>query len=228
LSTGERLICSYSDDAVRTLKLGYEDFQKITINTVGKSEDDIVKAVVSIAKGGDDLLSFVNKTLNQKLDEIVTIWKTKYPVEEMFEGRVLFEDIMGYYRYTKSSGWAHTADIADNFKGVDFYKDFTVVGDRIYAEIAVSMKTTITKDVNAWLSSAPIKKNIEFLKEGLGDGFVSNGKTMKITEKAKIDIYMPKENITDELLQTWQKRLVEITKTEKIEFEIKALEDFIN
>ncbi len=71
---------------------------------------------------GDGLLSFVNKSIKQKLDEIANIWKTKYPLEEMFEGRSYFEEIMGEYRYTKSSGWAHTADIASNFKGVDFYK----------------------------------------------------------------------------------------------------------
>jgi hypothetical protein len=33
LSTGEMLICSYSDDATKTLALTYEDFQIITINT---------------------------------------------------------------------------------------------------------------------------------------------------------------------------------------------------
>lgn len=44
------------------------------------------------------------------------------PLSNMFEGRNLFEDIMGEYRYRKTEGWAHTADIADNFKAVDFYK----------------------------------------------------------------------------------------------------------
>lgn len=29
------------------------------------------------------------------------------------------------------------------------------------------MKTTIFKDVDIWLASAPVKKNIEFLEEGL-------------------------------------------------------------
>jgi hypothetical protein len=52
----------------------------------------------------------------------------------MFEGRIFFEDIMGEYRYTKVDGWAHTADIAPNFIGVNFYKDFTVDGNDIFAE----------------------------------------------------------------------------------------------
>lgn len=38
---------------------------------------------------------------------------------------------------------------------------------------------------------------------------------------------MPKENITKELLDSWNKELAKITKQTKIEFEIKALEDFI-
>ncbi|MDR2223876.1 MAG: hypothetical protein LBE34_14245 [Flavobacteriaceae bacterium] len=52
---------------------------------------------------------------------------------------------------------------------------------------------------------------------------------MKITEKAKIDVYMPKENITPELLQTWNNKLSETYKLfgNKIEFEIKSLEEFI-
>jgi hypothetical protein len=30
----------------------------------------------------------------------------KYPIEEMFEGRTLFEKIMGEYHYKKAEGWA--------------------------------------------------------------------------------------------------------------------------
>ena len=40
-----------------------------------------------VAKGGDDLLSFMSKSLSQKLDEIATIWKTQYPIDEMLGGR---------------------------------------------------------------------------------------------------------------------------------------------
>jgi len=177
-----------------------------------------------VAKGGDDLLSFMSKSLSQKLDEIAVVWKTKYPVEEMLGGRTFFEKVMREYRYTKAAGWEYTADIASNFKGVDFYKGVTQ-GEKIYAETAVSMKTTITKDVNAWLNSTPIKDNINFLNEGLNtSGLVSNNKTMFVTN-AEIHIYMPKENITDALKTEWLNKLN--TTNPKIKFEIKSLEDYI-
>ncbi len=38
---------------------------------------------------------------------------------------------------------------------------------------------------------------------------------------------MPKENITDDLLKTWQKELSKKTRETGIKFEIKSLEDFI-
>lgn len=51
----------------------------------------------------------------------------------MLEGRHIFEDIMGEYRNHKADGWTHTADIANNFKGVDFYKG-TEIGNQIFAK----------------------------------------------------------------------------------------------
>lgn len=65
------------------------------------------------------------------------------------------------------------------------------------------------------------------MEEGKGEGFISNGKKFKITEEAKIDVYMPKENITDDLLKTWEKELSKKTRETGIKFEIRALEDFI-
>jgi hypothetical protein len=192
--------------------------------------DDLAKKMAKIsdktvADYTEDLAKFVKKSLPQKLEEIKNIWETKYPIMEMLEGRTFFEDIMGEYRYTKASGWEHTADISPNFKGVDFYKG-VIRGKRIYAETAVSMKTTITKDVNTWLKSEPIQKNIEFLTDGLDQikGMVSNNKTMFITN-AEIHIYMPKENITDALKIDWLNKLN--TTNPKIKFEIKSLEDYI-
>ena len=38
---------------------------------------------------------------------------------------------------------------------------------------------------------------------------------------------MPKENITDDLLKTWQKELSKKTSETGITFDIKSLEDFI-
>ena len=185
---------------------------------------DAIKKVKKISKNLDD---FIVKSLPEKLEDIQNIWKTKYPINEMFEGRTIFEDIMGHYRYKKADGWAHTSDIADNFKGVDFYKGIEINGI-IDASQAVSMKTTIIKDVNKWVYSKPIQDNIKFLQEGLDEtkGIKSNNKILTI-EKAQIDIYMPKENITKDLLGNWNKELSKITKETKIEFEIKSLEEFI-
>lgn len=182
----------------------------------------------SAVKAG--ILGFVEKTLLQKIDDIAKVWSTKFPIQEMLEGRSYFEDIMGQYRYLKSSGWSHTGDISQFFKGVDFYKGTEVLVDgvkTIYAETAVSMKTTITTNVDTWLASAPIQKNIKFLEEGLdlAKGLSSNGTTMKMT-KAEIHIYMPKANITPELTTAWMNKLS--TVNPNIKFEIKALEDFIH
>ncbi|WP_113637147.1 fibronectin type III domain-containing protein [Nubsella zeaxanthinifaciens] len=189
-------------------------------------EDAFEDAAKGVKGAGDDLLSFVNKSLTDKLKQVDDIWKTKYPVQEMLEGRTFFEDIMGQYRYAKSSGWSHTGDISEFFKGVDFYKG-TTQGANIFAETAVSMKTTITTNVDNWLASAPIQKNIGFLTDGLNPtkGLQSNSKLMFI-QNAEIHIYMPKANITEALKTTWMNKLN--TVNPKIKFEIKALEDFVN
>jgi hypothetical protein len=191
--------------------------------TAIKKADNVAVNAGSIT---ENLTTFKAMTLTEKLQNIVNLWKTKYPLPDMFEGRTFFEDVMREYRYIKASGWAHTADIAPNFKGVDFYKDFSVVNNNIYAETAVSMKTTITKDVNKWLGSEPIQKNIGFLREGLSDfGIESNGKIMKITKGAEVHIYMPKENITPQLKEEWLNTLNK--SNSKIKFEIHSLEDYI-
>jgi hypothetical protein len=197
----------------------------LSVPSFAEKSDFFGKGEEVLQQAGNDLASFINKTLTQKLDDIKGIWNTKYPIQEMLEGRSFFEDIMGQYRYLKSSGWEHTGDISEFFKGVDFYKG-SKVGDQIFANTAVSMKTTITTNVDNWLASAPMQKNIKFLKEGLDPtlGLASNNKTMFITN-AEIHIYMPKANITESLKATWMNKLN--TVDPKIKFEIKALEDFI-
>lgn len=200
------------------------------IEFVGKHLDEIkvaggYNAWRDVAIKADNVDAFSKLTSAQKLENIKNVWNTKYPIEDMLGGRSFFEDVMGQYRYTKSSGWQHTGDISFNFKGIDFYKG-AESANSIFADVAVSMKTTITKDVNSWLASAPLKKNIEFLKQGLdpATGIISNGKTMFIT-KGKIDIYMPRSNITDALKAEWMEFLNKVDPD--ISFEIKALEDFI-
>ncbi len=143
----------------------------------------------------------------------------------MFEGRTVFEDIMGHYRYKKADGWAHTSDIADNFKGVDFYKDFTEVGNDIYAKTTVSMKTTIVKNVENWLNSTPIRNNLNNLTKGTSKGIKWNNKTL-FYEKAELHIYMKKLDITPQLKSEWLERLNK--DYPQIKFEINSLDDFIN
>lgn len=129
--------------------------------------DKLGNAIKKVKRISQTLEDFIAKSLPEKLEDIENIWKTKYPVPDMLEGRSLFEDIMGEYRYRKADGWAHTADIAENFKGVDFYKDFVEDGNDIFAQTAVSMKTTMMTDAKAWLNSKPIQGNIKNLKDGL-------------------------------------------------------------
>lgn len=180
-----------------------------TIKKAIKEADDLKDVAKRIA-------SFTSKTLDDKLKEIADAWKKFYP--EVFAKRKFFEDLMAIYRYKAIDGWVRTSDIAPNFKAVDFYKGIEING-LIDASEAISMKTTKVKDVKQWLVSEDIRKNIRFLEEGKGEGFISNGKKFKITEEAKIDVYMPKENITDDLLKTWEKELSK--KQEKQELNLK-------
>ena len=195
-------------------------FVKKEDGSYGYVIDDIVTGA------NNDLASFVNKTLTQKLDEITTIWNTKYPISDMLGGRSFFEDIMGQYRYTKSTGWNHTGDISFNVKGIDFYKG-TQQGSEIYASTAVSMKTTIKTNVDEWLNYTSVQDNIRFLKEGLTpSGLIDSNNSLKMfITNAEIHIYMPKANITDALKTSWMNKLNTIDS--KIKFEVKALEDFI-
>jgi hypothetical protein len=106
-------------------------------------------------------------------------------------------------------------------------KDYTISKGENgkYTVIAGSMKTTVTTDVEKWLASKPIKKNIEFIEQGFTNrGLSSNSKSMFITN-AEVHIYMPKENITDALNNKWLSKLNSINP--KIKFEINTIENFI-
>lgn len=170
------------------------------------------------------LNDFTKKSLDEKLAYIKEAWQKHYP--KLFEERGFFEKIMGEYRYKKADGWAHTTDIADNFKGVDFYKGFTEIGDDIFAETAVSMKTTTMKNVDDWLNTTAVKSNIQNLRDnigaGLDKGITWKGKTIRF-EKAEIHIYTPQNNI--EIKNKWIKTLK--NEYPEIEFKIDILEDFI-
>ena len=231
-------IAKLTDEERLILKNAFEKGQELTkadtylAGEIDKAiaEGDFIKLkslLDEVVQGaGSDLLSFVNKTLTQKLDDIKTIWNTKYPIPDMLGGRSFFEDVMGQYRYTKSTGWNHTGDISFNVKGIDFYKG-TQQGIEIYASTAVSMKTTIKTNVDEWLRYQSIKDNIKFLDEGLSTKglFDPNNSLKMFMTNAEIHIYMPKANITEALKTSWMNKLNTIGT--KIKFEIKALEDFI-
>jgi hypothetical protein len=206
---------------------------KTSANTLRNSADDAERAILEeTEQQADDVIArfnvenFVGKNVNQQYAEIANVWKSKYPIEEMLEGRTFFERLMGEYRYTKTAGWGHTADIAHNFKGVDFYKGFTEIGDRIFSETAVSMKTTITKSVDDWLKIN--KGNIDVLTQSMGNGANNgikwNGKTL-FYNKAELHIYVPKENLTPEFKSEWINKLSNYNSN--VTYQINAIEDFI-
>ncbi len=98
LGTGETLVCGYTDDA---LQLTFEDFQKMTLTTVGKSEDDITRVVVekvaeSVTKAG----TFTTK----QIDDYVKL-ATKNPNAKKVMLGEFAEDVTSY---TKRAGTDHT------------------------------------------------------------------------------------------------------------------------
>ena len=209
---------AFLDETKKQLDLYSINTQLDNLGKAGEKAKDLNEIEKRIA-------IFTSKTLDERLKEIDDAWKKYYP--KHFAEREFFEDLMANYRYKTTEGWKRTREIAKNFKAVDFYKDFFELDNVISTKKAVSMKTTKVKDVKQWLVSEDIRKNIRFLEEGKGEGFISNGKRFKITEEAKIDVYMPRENITDDLLKTWEKELSKKTRETGIKFEIRALEDFI-
>jgi len=209
---------TFLDETKKQLDLHSINTQLDNLGKAGEKAKDLNEIEKRIA-------IFTSKTLDERLKEIDDAWKKYYP--KHFAEREFFEDLMSFYRYKATEGWKRTLEIAKNFKAVDFYKGKSI-GNQILAETAISMKTTKVKDVRQWLNSADIKKNIAFLKDGLNNlkGIDSNKHKMFINS-AEIHIYMPKENITDDLLKTWEKELSKKTGETGIKFEIRTLEDFV-
>ena len=227
---GSLLVANLTDVAITAYANKAKNLESQYLKETGQEFAEIENAATrknlpNVERISNNITEFTVKTLPEKLEAIANIWKTKFPAWEMMEGRTFFEQIMREYRYTKAAGWAHTADIAHNFKGVDFYKGFTTVGDVIYAETAVSMKTTIATDVDKWLKTKAVQDNIDNLKRGFAsDGITWNGKTIQYNN-AKLDIYMPKENLTPQLKAEWLNKLS--ANYPEISFDIQILEDFI-
>ncbi|MBB1140661.1 hypothetical protein [Myroides sp. WP-1] len=196
------------------------------ITKSGKLAEGVSDVGKQIGKNSREKLEeFITKSLQDKLEIINNHWQVKYP--DVFTRGSFFEDLMGVYRYKKADGWYHTGDISFNVKGVDFYKG-TRQGKDIFADIVVSMKTTIKTDVNEWLKYKSIQDNIKFLREGKSSkGMIDpNNKLTMYINSAEIHIFMQKTNITSELKTNWMNKLN--AEYPDIKFEIKAIEDFIN
>lgn len=91
------------DDALRKGANGELEFVRKYMNDFPGR--DIAKEIADAGgyQNWVDLMTFVNKALAQKLDDISNAWKAVYP--EVFVERKFFEDIIGHYRYAKGSGW---------------------------------------------------------------------------------------------------------------------------
>ncbi len=143
----------------------------------------------------DDRVKVLLQNLGKDLKKHVHfLWKLGYP--ELFSRGRLLEDLAGDWVYKVSAGWKRTAGIASNFEGLDFFKIASQTANKIKASVAVSMKTTISKDVNQWITSNKdhIKKLIK--NKGLnGDGFATNGTIIQYSE-IELHIYMPAENLS--------------------------------
>ncbi|MBB1140665.1 hypothetical protein [Myroides sp. WP-1] len=195
------------------------------ITKSGKLAEGVSDVGKQIGKNSREKLEeFITKGLQDKLEIINNHWQVKYP--DVFTRGSFFEDLMGVYRYKKADGWAHTSEIADNFKGVDFYKDFTIVGNDIYAGTSISMKTTITKNVEDWLRAN--KNNIDIIANsigaGSGKGITWNGKTL-FYNKTELHIYVPKENLTPQFKKEWLEKLSNYN--QNVKYEINVLEDYL-
>jgi hypothetical protein len=162
LETGQTLISRYSDDAARTLELSYEDFQKITINTAGKSEDDIVKAVVSVAKGEsllDDIFNLQKSVVNQNKNIIANASNNaKGAFGEIASDAYLTEKGFNPLHSRKTAltdGWGET--------GIDgvFVKDgqYYIVEAKYHGQATLSTLSDGTKQMSDdWISQNNYKR----------------------------------------------------------------------
>ena len=144
---------------------------------------------------------------------------------DYWSDRRYFRDLMWEYRY-KGAGFKSTSDIAENFKAIDMYKEVSTVGDEIYASKVVSMKTTKTTNVNQWKNYQSVQDNILALKQGLisNQGILWNGKTIRYTNP-EVHIYMPKNQYSEVLANTWRTTLEDLYP--EIKFEIGIMESYI-
>ncbi|HMQ87946.1 MAG TPA: polymorphic toxin-type HINT domain-containing protein [Flavilitoribacter sp.] len=149
--------------------------------------------------------------------------KSSDDIPAFFGVRRYFQDLMSEFRYLKE-GFKSTADIADNFKALDFYKQVGGSGNNIVASKVISMKTTKVADVNTWKNYQSVKDNIANIKQGLQNGIEWNNKTINFTSP-EIHIYMPKNVYSQSLASSWKSTLEGLHP--EIKFEINILENYI-
>jgi hypothetical protein len=100
--------------------------------------------------------------------------------------------------------------------GVNVCEDTNIGG-------VVSMKTTLSTDVDSWILANA--RHLGDLNSGFADGITWATKTITYTA-AEVHIYMPKINITSALKIQWVNKLKQ--QNPNLNFSIHALEDFIN
>lgn len=193
----------------------------------GKAGESLSGNKVTLGGRGGRISSFAAKSFSDRLQAIKDAWNAVYP--KIFIERGMLEDVLREYRYLRDLGWQHTLDFADNFKAIDFFKTETAIvegAQEIIASQVVSVKTTTTKDVFAWLRQDAVKKNIANLEGGATKGGIRwVEKTIKYDNTVpEIHIYMPKANLSLELQKTWY---LELNKIPTIKFELHAIEDFM-
>ncbi len=143
------------------------------------------------------LNNFLSLSLQDKLKMIDNWWNEIYP--EIFNARKWMEELMGYYYFKKSHGWKGTSDLAQNFKAIDFYKPDASV------RVAASMKTTTVNDVGNWISQN--SNHLTDLVNGKNSGQFIWGNNTVLADKVELHIFMPKENYSISLAQTWKQAI---------------------
>lgn len=109
---------------------------------------------------------------------------------------------------------------------VCFNEELNVISTSFQKKITIKHLKILLEMAN-YLDALLLNNGTQIIDEKVIEDLEKDSKQKDNIETSEIHIYVPKENITKELLDNWNKELSKITKQTKIEFEIKTLEDFI-
>ena len=139
----------------------------------------------------------VQKFLNnfskaEKKGIIDDAWAAGYP--EWFARGNFFEELLGQTRF---KNWDWTGDISSTFPGVDFARQ--VAGK----DVAASLKTTTTIDVNNWMAVPKNTTHLNRLRDGKVAGEFVQGDNIVLAELVELHIYVPKANFSQSMESMW-------------------------